>query len=75
MTFTIKQARKYAGFTQSEMAKRLKIDRTTYLKIEKNPERATVEQVSTIARETGIPFRDLFLPVDSTLGEFEEGRA
>ncbi len=30
--FTMKQARKYAGFTQLEMAKKMGIDRSTYMK-------------------------------------------
>ena len=72
MTFTIKQARKYAGLSQKEMADRLKIHKSTYFRIEKNPNQATVAQVNEISRITGVPFSDLFLPTDSPKGEFEE---
>ena len=38
MNFTIKQARLHAGMTQQLMADYLGIDRSTYIKIEKNPD-------------------------------------
>lgn len=66
MQFTIKQARKYAGLTQADVAKTLGIDRSTYVKIEKNVSRATVGQISMIARRTGIPANDIILPWNST---------
>lgn len=59
MKFTLKQARLYAGLTQREMAKELKIDRTTYIKIEKDVSRATVGQISCISRVTGVPIDDI----------------
>ena len=61
MRFTLKQARLHAGLTQVEMAKKLEIDRTTYIKIEKDVSRATVGQISRISQVTGIPFASIFL--------------
>lgn len=67
--FTIKQARQYAGFTQREMARRLKIDRSTYIRIEHDVSRATVAQITQISRETGVPMRCIFLQENSTMVE------
>lgn len=67
MQFTIKQARNYANMTQAEMAKYLDIDRSTYIKIEKDVSRATVGQINRISEKTGIPIADIFLTNDSTL--------
>ena len=66
MQFTLRQARTHAGMTQAEMAKTLDIDRSTYIKIEKDVSRATVGQVQKISRVTGIPVSDIFLSSDST---------
>lgn len=65
--FTLRQARTFAGLTQAEMAEKLRIDRSTYIKIEKNVARATVGQVNRIAEITGIPLSEIFLADDSTL--------
>lgn len=76
MTFTVRQARTHAGFSQAEMANFLGVDRSTYIKIEKDPMRATVRQINLISQITGIPFSDLFLLHDSTkvdLLDQEEG--
>lgn len=72
MNFTIKQARLHAGMTQQIMADYLGIDRSTYIKIEKNPTRATVGQVNAISKYTGIPVEDIFLGCNSTKVETEE---
>ena len=66
MRFTVKQARNLAGMTQADMAKTLGIDRGTYIKIEKDVNRATVAQVKAISLATGIPTRDIFLFEEST---------
>ena len=71
MKFTVKQARQMAGLTQAEMAKKLEIDRSTYIKIEKDVSRATVGQVNLISKITGIPLADIFLTQNSTKVEFE----
>ena len=60
MIFTVKQARKYAGKTQSEMAEALKIHKDTYRKIENNPKTATIDQAKKIADFTGIEFDQIF---------------
>lgn len=72
MKFTIKQARTHAGLTQAEIAKCLGIDRSTYIKVEKDVSRATVGQVNRIAQITGIPVADIFLSEDSTLVDVDQ---
>ena len=67
MQFTIKQARTHAGMTQAELAEKLGIDRSTYIKIEKDVSRATVGQVNQISEITGIPIAYIFLTDNSTL--------
>lgn len=72
MQFTLKQARTHAGITQEGMAKALGIDRGTYRKIENDFSRCTVGQLLNISSITGIPVKNIFLPCDSTNGEFSE---
>lgn len=60
MTFTVKQARVFRGLTQKEMAKKMGICRATYIKIEENPECATVKQAKMISDITEIPFDCIF---------------
>lgn len=67
MQFTIRQARSHAGLTQSDVAKKLGIDRGTYIKIEKEPPRATIRQINMISEITGIPVEDIFLGCSSTI--------
>ena len=55
MNFTIKQARQHAGLTQADMARKMGMDRTTYIKIEKDMMRATIDQICAVAQITGIP--------------------
>lgn len=62
MVFTVKQARHMADKTQKEMAELLGIDRSTYMRIERNPEKATVGQARKISAITGIPMENIFLP-------------
>ena len=64
--FTIKQARRYAGLTQVKMADALGVCRDKYMKIEKNPETATIGQAKIIARETGVPLEDILFVGNST---------
>ena len=56
MSFSVKQARHYAGYTQSEIAEKLGISRDSYRKIEKNPEIATVR----IAKSRKFPSTKFF---------------
>lgn len=69
MQFTVKQARTHAGLTQAYMAKVLGVNRGTYSKLEKDLSLVTVGQLRKISQETGIPIRDIFLPLDSPNGE------
>ena len=66
MRFTIKQARSYAGFTQAEMAKKLGIHHSTYMKIENDPSMATLRQISRISEITGVTIEQFFLEYSST---------
>lgn len=72
MNFTVRQARKYAGMTQVQMAKILGIDRTTYIRIEKDVTRATVGQINRISEVTGIPIKEIFLTENSTKVEYNK---
>lgn len=65
MQFTIKQARVLAGLTQAEMAEKIGINRSTYIKIEKDPLRATIRQINQISEMTGVSIGDLFLTKNS----------
>lgn len=65
LRFTLRQARTHAGLTQAEMAEELGIDRTTYIKIEKDQSRATVRQLYCISRVTGIPVTWFFAESDT----------
>lgn len=76
MQFTLRQARTHAGLTQADVASSLGIDRGTYLRMEKDPQRATIRQINAISALTGIPVRDIFLGCNSTKeenGEQERG--
>lgn len=66
MKYSVKQARKLNDLTQSQMAEMLGVHRTTYRKIEVNPECATIAQGKKIAEITGIPFDNIFFDRDST---------
>lgn len=66
MQFTVKQARKYAGLTQAEAAEKIGICRHRYMKIEKNPDDATVAELNRLSHITGIPLRDFILERIST---------
>lgn len=73
MQFTLRQARTHAGMTQADMANALGIDRGTYLRMEKDPQKATVRQLNVISEITGIPVNDIFLGCNSTNVENREG--
>lgn len=59
--FTIEQARKYAGMTQKEMAKRIGTSTSTYVRIEQNVSNARVGTINRISQCTGIPVSDFIL--------------
>lgn len=66
MAYTVKQARRLAGITQGEMADELHIHRSTYVRLERNPESFTVGQAKAISRKTKIPIDDIFFDSVST---------
>lgn len=73
LQFTLRQARTHAGLTQADMADSLGIDRGTYIRMEKDPQRATIRQINEISDLTGIPVSDIFLGCSSTKVESWEG--
>lgn len=68
---TIRQARMMKEIPQEVMAKGLNICKDTYRKIERNPEKATIEQGIKIANLLNMDIDDLiFVAPDSTLSRF-----
>ena len=65
-TFTVKQARLLSGITQQQMADLLGVHRTTYRKIEENPDLASIKQAREIAEITGIDVDQIFFAKNST---------
>lgn len=59
MAYTVKQARLLAGLTQQQMADELCVHRTTYVKLESDPESFTMKQAKTISRITKIPMEQI----------------
>lgn len=55
ISFTVKQARRYADKTQAECAKQLGICRHTYMRLEENPSLITIEQSKAFAQYVGLP--------------------
>ena len=68
MKFTIRQARTHAGFTQAAISKELGIDRGAYIRLEKDPTRATIRQINEIL-DYGDSCRGYFLGCTSTFVE------
>lgn len=58
---TVKQARKRAGLTAAEMARRLGIDLHEYLRMEPDAGEFTAEQISNICKISGVTVYDLFV--------------
>jgi len=67
MRLTLKQARLIRGFTQEQMAEALGVHVHTYMKIEQNPEKATVEQVKVMSKKLNMSYDDIFFGQDSSL--------
>lgn len=66
MGFTIKQARQYAGFTQTEIAERLGISRDVYRRIELNPGSTPVDLAQKFCQVVGIGIDQIFFTKNST---------
>jgi DNA-binding XRE family transcriptional regulator len=60
MQFTLKQARLFAGKTQSEAANHLGLHVQTFAKIEKHPEKATISQAIALSDFYKIPCDQIF---------------
>ncbi len=63
---TLKQARLIAGIKQDEMAKQLGISRYLYMKLEKNPDLATIAQARAISEILKVPYDEIFFGRCST---------
>lgn len=66
MGFSVKQARLYAGYTQTEIAEKLGISRDTYRKIETSPDTASVAIARKFSDVVGIPIDQIFFEKKST---------
>ena len=66
MEFSVMQARKYAGLTQAETAEKMGVCRDTYRRIEKNPEKATIEQAYRFSEVVGLALDQIFFRKTST---------
>lgn len=63
---TLKQARLLADLKQDEMAKALGVSRYIYMKLEKNPETATIAQAKAISDILKVPYDEIFFGRCST---------
>ena len=68
----IKVLRKEMGFKQEDLAKKLKIDRTTYVRKEQGAIPITTEEWFEITSILNIDFADIFGSIDKRLVEFRE---
>ena len=66
INFSVRQARRFSGKTQKEMAKSLGICVDTYRNIERHPNKATIWQAQKISEITKIPCDNIFFGGDST---------
>jgi transcriptional regulator with XRE-family HTH domain len=64
--FSLCQARKYAGFTQAEMAAKIGTTRETWINWETGKTEISVSALRKLSETTGIAENDIFLPVMST---------
>ena len=64
---TLKKARLLAEVSQADLAKAVGMSRSTYLKIEKNPDTATVAQAKAISEFLGTSYDEIFFGDESTL--------
>ena len=64
MKFTLRQARRYADFSQNDMAKKLHVGLNTYRNYESGDSPMRVETAKKFAKETGVPFDQIiFYPI------------
>lgn len=60
MKLTLRQLRLSKEISQEKMANLLKIHRNTYVKLEENPGRISIEQARTISNYFGVSVDDIF---------------
>lgn len=67
MPFTVQEARRYRGLSQETVANLLGISRSSYISLERNPEKMTIEKAKEFSRIVDIPMENLiFLRNNST---------
>mgnify|MGYP003315178887 CR=1 FL=1 len=57
---TLRQARKAREKTQKEVADYIGVDRTTYIKLEENPEKMTIAQAKKVSEFLDINYDMIF---------------
>lgn len=65
--YTVKQARVLRGFTQSKIAEKMGINIDTYRRIERNPEKITIEKAKQFCEIVGMSVDNIFFDTNSTL--------
>lgn len=55
MEFTVRQARRHAELSQEAVAKELGVNVSTYARLEKHPERFTMEQAQRFCKAVSLP--------------------
>lgn len=66
-SLTLKKARVIAEISQADVAKAIGVSRTTYIKLEKNPDMVTIAQARAISELFDIPYDEIFFGNNSTL--------
>lgn len=67
MQFTVSEARRYRDLTQEEVAEYMGISRSSYIYLEKNPEKMTIERARKFSDAVDIPIENIiFLSDNST---------
>lgn len=73
MEFTVRQARRHAELSQEAVAKELGVNVSTYARLEKHPERFTMEQAQRFCKAVSLPADEInFLP--QNLHKVENGK-
>lgn len=65
MQITMKQARVGADMTQADVAEKMGIHPTTYLRMEKHPEDLTIKQARVFSNIVGLKFDDIIFVDES----------
>lgn len=65
--FTVKQSRQLADLTQVKVAELLSMNVDTYRKLERHPEKFTIENAKTFCQIVGRTMEEIFFDENSTL--------